>query len=170
MAKKYSFVWMCEYRCMCVCIYIYIYIYIYKYINTYINTYIDLLLFSHSVVSGSFVTPWTIAFKAPLSMGLPRWEYWGGLPFPPQEIFLTQRSNWEFLHCRQILYIWATREALIILLKHLNFIALLLYPPRFSVWTMQRRHTKGRWTGERTPSTTSLLFTFPEERGRWGPG
>ena len=29
-----------------------------------------------------FVTPWTVAYKAPLSMGLSRQEYWSGLPFP----------------------------------------------------------------------------------------
>ena len=29
-----------------------------------------------------FVTPWTVARQAPLSMGLPRQEYWSGLPFP----------------------------------------------------------------------------------------
>ena len=29
-----------------------------------------------------FVTPWTVAQQAPLSMGLPRQEYWSGLPFP----------------------------------------------------------------------------------------
>ena len=29
-----------------------------------------------------FVTPWTIAHQAPLSMGFPRQEYWSGLPFP----------------------------------------------------------------------------------------
>ena len=28
------------------------------------------------------VTPWTVARQAPLSMGYPRQEYWGGLPFP----------------------------------------------------------------------------------------
>ena len=28
-----------------------------------------------------FVTPWTLAHQAPLSMGLPRQEYWSGLPF-----------------------------------------------------------------------------------------
>ena len=27
--------------------------------------------------------PWTVAHKAPLSMGFPRTEYWSGLPFPP---------------------------------------------------------------------------------------
>ena len=30
-----------------------------------------------------FVTPWTVANQAPLSMGFPRQEYWSGLPFPP---------------------------------------------------------------------------------------
>ena len=29
-----------------------------------------------------FVTPWTVAHQAPLSMGFSRWEYWSGLPFP----------------------------------------------------------------------------------------
>ena len=30
-----------------------------------------------------FVTPWTIAHQAPLSMGFSRQEYWSGLPCPP---------------------------------------------------------------------------------------
>ena len=30
-----------------------------------------------------FVTLWTIAHQAPLSMGFSRQEYWSGLPFPP---------------------------------------------------------------------------------------
>ena len=30
-----------------------------------------------------FVTPWTIALQAPLSIGFSRQEYWRGLPFPP---------------------------------------------------------------------------------------
>ena len=30
-----------------------------------------------------FETPWTAAHQVPLSMGLPRQEYWSGLPFPP---------------------------------------------------------------------------------------
>ena len=30
-----------------------------------------------------FVTPWTIARQAPLSMGFPRQECWNGLPSPP---------------------------------------------------------------------------------------
>ena len=30
-----------------------------------------------------FVTLWTVAHQAPLSMGFSRQEYWSGLPFPP---------------------------------------------------------------------------------------
>ena len=30
-----------------------------------------------------FVTPWTVAHQAPLSMGFSRQEYWSGLQFPP---------------------------------------------------------------------------------------
>ena len=37
---------------------------------------------SRSVVSNSYVTPWTVARQAPLSMGFSRQEYWSGLPFP----------------------------------------------------------------------------------------
>ena len=38
---------------------------------------------TRSVVSSSFVIPWTVAHQAPLSMGFPRQEYWSGVPFPP---------------------------------------------------------------------------------------
>ena len=52
-----------------------------------------------------FVTPWTIAHQAPLSMAFSKQEYWSGLPFLPQEIFPTQGSNWGLLYCWQILYL-----------------------------------------------------------------
>ena len=32
-----------------------------------------------------FVTPWTVAYNAPLSVGFSRQEYWSGLPFPSPE-------------------------------------------------------------------------------------
>ena len=38
-------------------------------------------MFSHKVVSDSFVTSWSVAHQA-LSMGFSRQEYWSGLPFP----------------------------------------------------------------------------------------
>ena len=33
-------------------------------------------------MSDSFATPWNVAHQAPLPMGIPRQEYWGGLLFP----------------------------------------------------------------------------------------
>ena len=38
---------------------------------------------SHFSRVGLFVTLWTIAHQAPLSMGFSRQEYWRGLPCPP---------------------------------------------------------------------------------------
>ena len=39
-------------------------------------------VFSYSVISDPFVTPWSAASQDPLSMGFPRQEYWNGVPFP----------------------------------------------------------------------------------------
>ena len=45
------------------------------------------ILYNHCVcmLSGVqlFVTPWTVAHHAPLSMGFSRQGYWSELPFPP---------------------------------------------------------------------------------------
>ena len=41
-------------------------------------------------MSSSFATPWTMAHKAPLSMEFSSQQYWSGLPFTSQGIFLTQ--------------------------------------------------------------------------------
>ena len=43
----------------------------------YVQMHIQLL--SHVQL---FVTPWTVACQAPLSMGFSRQKYWSGLPFP----------------------------------------------------------------------------------------
>ena len=41
------------------------------------------VVFSHSAVSDSFVTPWTVACQAPLSVEFARQEYWNALPLLP---------------------------------------------------------------------------------------
>ena len=41
-----------------------------------------LVLFSRSVVSSSFATPWSVAYQTPLYMGFPRQDYWSELSFP----------------------------------------------------------------------------------------
>ena len=59
---------------------------------------------SHSVVSNSFVTPWTVACHAPLSMGFPGKNTGVGCHALLQGIFPPQESNPGPLYCRQILY------------------------------------------------------------------
>ena len=61
-----------------------------------------------------FVPLWTTACQAPLSVALSTQEHWSRLPLPP----LRDLPNPEIkpcllclLHCRQILYGWAIREA-----------------------------------------------------------
>ena len=39
-----------------------------------------------------FVTPWTVAHQAPLSMRFSRQEYWSGLPFPTPGLSCMSRS------------------------------------------------------------------------------
>ena len=46
---------------------------------------------------GLFVTPWTVARQASLSMGFPRPEYWGGLLFPSPGDLLKTGINLESL-------------------------------------------------------------------------
>jgi len=50
-------------------------------------------MLSHFSSISLFVTPWTVAHQAPLSMGFSRQEYWSGLPSFLQGIFPTQELN-----------------------------------------------------------------------------
>ena len=80
-------------------------------------------LFGHFRCVLLFVTLWTVAHQAPLSMGSSRQEYWVGCHALLQGIFPTQGSNphlQHLLHCRRILHDWATREALIIIFVNVN--------------------------------------------------
>ena len=47
---------------------------------------------------------WNVAHQPPLSLGFSRQEHWSGLPFPSPGVFLTQDTDPDLLHCRQILY------------------------------------------------------------------
>ena len=44
---------------------------------------VDVVVFESLSHVQLFVTLWTIAHQAPLSMGFSRQEYWSGLPCPP---------------------------------------------------------------------------------------
>ena len=60
-----------------------------------------------------FVTPWTVAHQAPLSVGFSRQEYWSGLLFPtPGES--SWPRNWTGLSCIAGGFFtnWTVREAL----------------------------------------------------------
>ena len=82
---------------MYVCVYIYciystctIYIvYILVYIHTHTYTHMYKYTFFQCVLSRVqfFVTLWTIAHQAPLSLGFSRQRYWSGLPFPTPDIY-----------------------------------------------------------------------------------
>ena len=58
-----------------------------------------------------FVTPWTAALQAPLSMRFPRQEYWSGLPFPSPGDLPDPGLNLSLLLGKWILYYWPFREA-----------------------------------------------------------
>ena len=65
-------------------------------------------------MSDSFATSWTVACQAALSMGFPRKNTGMGYHFLLQGIFLTEGLDQTCISyiVRQILYHWATREAL----------------------------------------------------------
>ena len=51
--------------------------------NRYLHTSANELCCAESLSHAQlFVTPWTVAHQAPLSIGFPRQESWSGLPFP----------------------------------------------------------------------------------------
>ena len=51
-----------------------------------------------------FVTPWTVAYQAPPSMGFSRQEYWSGLPFPSPGDLPDPGIEPGLSYCRQTLY------------------------------------------------------------------
>ena len=62
---------------------------------------------SHSVMSDFFVTLWTVAYQAPLSMGFSRQDYLSRLPFSLLEDLSNpgiEYASQGLLHCRQVLY------------------------------------------------------------------
>ena len=59
-----------------------------------------------------FPTPWTVVHQAPCPWKFPGKSTGVGGHSLVQKIFLTQRLNLSLLHCRQILYHWATGKIL----------------------------------------------------------
>ena len=68
-----------------------------------------------------FVTPWTVAYQAPLSLGFPRQEYWSGSPYPstgdPPDPRI-EPASLCLLHFRRILYLlshWENHHYMILM-------------------------------------------------------
>ena len=59
----------------------------------YTHICVCLCVFSCSVMSNSFETPWTVACQVPLSEGFSRQKYWSGFHFLFHGIFPIQGSN-----------------------------------------------------------------------------
>ena len=53
------------------------------FLSVSLNTYAIYSVLSHFSRVRLFASPWTVARQVPLSVGLPRQEYWSGLSFPP---------------------------------------------------------------------------------------
>ena len=68
---------------------------------------------SRSVVS-DFVTPWTVAYQAPPSMGLSRQEYWSGVPLPSLNM-LSRLVITFLLRSKRLLISWLQSPSSVIL-------------------------------------------------------
>ena len=79
----------------------------------------------------TLATPWAVAHQAPLPMGISRQEYWSGLPFPPPGD-LPDPLNLCLLHCRSIVYHWATGEG-----THINTFMCIVYFLMKSHWMLK---------------------------------
>ena len=100
------------------------------------------------------------------SMRFPRQEYWSGLPFLLQGIFLTQGSNLGLPHCRQILY----RLGHKVLKIKINF-SLLLAPTLSSLMLDSNNLlmclSLSLWTSEFFESRDFIFFLFVRDGYLW---
>ena len=63
----------------------------------YIYIYLKVCVRAKWLQSQFFVTLWTVAHQAPLSMGFSRQEFWSGLPCPPPVDLPHTRTEPKFL-------------------------------------------------------------------------
>ena len=77
------------------------------------------------------VIPWSVAHQAPLSMELPRQEYWSGLPFPSPQDLPDPEIEFRSPELQAGSFNWATREAYLnmdkIILQHWRTSQVLFY-------------------------------------------
>ena len=89
-----------------------------------------------------FVTPWTVALQAPLSMELPRQECWSGLPCPSSRDIPIQGLNLDLSHGSQLLYRLSHQgRTLLIKVKNLSCYK----AAAFHIWQMLCKLSFPKW-------------------------
>ena len=92
-----------------------------------------------------FSTLWTIARQAPLSMGLPRQEYWSRLPFPtPGDLPNPGIEPASPALAGRFFTSWATREAQVFIYKFIN-----LYIIMFALFTKKTDMPPGAFQAQK---------------------
>ena len=95
-----------------------------------------------------FDTPWTVAYRASLSMGFSRQEYWSGLLFPPPGESSWPKDQIRISHnVGRCFTIWATREVIVI-----NFFFPLAVPLSLHYLSSPSRGRIQAWGSEGTES------------------
>ena len=75
---------------------------------------------SCSIVSNSLWAPWAVAHQVPLSMGIPRPEYWKGLLLHSPVDLPNPVLNLGLLHCRQTLLSEPLLPLLVVMPSHFS--------------------------------------------------
>ena len=108
---------------------------------------------------GLIVTPGTVAWQAPLSMGFSKQECWNKLPFPspgnlPNPGF--EPASPHLLNCWPILYHWTIREAFVDDRIHISFQRLCSF--YYNPWQLHLSPLWPRWKAESSFIIASLLW------------
>ena len=109
--------------------------------------------------SASFVTQWTVACQASLSIGFPREEHWTGLPFLLQGIFPTQGSDTLLLHCRGFFTTEPPTP-----LNHLNFISRfnIFFLTVLMIWLASLKNFIISYASNKTTNIKKFFFSWSD--------
>ena len=113
-----------------------------------------------SVVSDSLWPPWTVTHQTPLSLKFSRQEYWNGLPCPSPGDLPDPHLLW-LLHCKQILYHWATREAPKRMFKKHFFSPLISKIDLLFRWEVEGQASQSFWSLSRSSPSSPDPFSHP---------
>ena len=95
-----------------------------------------------------FATPWTVAHRAPLSVGFPRQEYWGGLPFPSPRDLPNPGVEPLSLAWMEILYHWAIWEVQAEITSNIQFGIKMIDILTMLIFPFIKLFSTTKWDGE----------------------